>query len=146
MLDRKGDSYLIAVGKPNFIESTRSAHSQASELVTKAESALAGAKVRDYHSEQARALIDQAMTRYLHAKEALEKGTLSSFEQATNLAKETIGLINAANQAEQQYQLQQPQPQQSQPEQMIVVSAVLVVVVAAITVYVVRRRRSRARA
>ena len=143
LLDRKGDSYLIAVGKPNFIESTRSAHSQASELVTKAESALAGAKVRDYHSEQARALIDQATTRYLHAKEALEKGTLTSFEQAANMAKEIIGLINAANQAEQQYQLQHPQ--QSPPEQMIIVSVVLVVVVAATTLYVARRRRPRAK-
>jgi len=144
LLDRKGDSYLIAAGVPNFVESARSAYSQASELVIKAESALAAAKLQDYRSENARALIDQAVTRYLHATQALGKGTLASFELASNLAKETIGLINAANQAEQQYQPQQPQLGLS--EQTIAVSSVLVVAITGAVFYVTRRRRRKARA
>ncbi len=105
LFDKRQDSYIVAVGKSNHMDSAKSAYQQAKDLLGQAESLLTEASAKTYQAQEARELFAQAMKRYTDAKQAFANRTLASLQEAAKDAKEAVRLFNEAKQAELRYQL-----------------------------------------
>ena len=96
ILDKKNDSYVVAVCDPSSVSSARSAY----EGVQQAEELLATAKGKNYNTSQAREFVSSAERSLEEAHETLGSVGSDIFQEAVARSNECMTLLSEAQSAE----------------------------------------------
>lgn len=135
LLDKLDDSYVVTAGAPDFVDSAKASYAKGKDMIQKAETLLKD--TTSYKSQDAIAIINQALQLEKIAKEALRTKTLEPFKEAVSHANETLCLLDRAKQVEQHYELT------VHPEQNLSVwmSAAVIAMGVIVGVYFVRKKK-----
>ena len=138
LLDKTKDSYLVTAGTPDSVNNAKASYANAKDLIQRAETLLK--ETASYQSQDAIAIVNQALEQDKMAKEALLARTFEPFKEAVNHANQTLPLLDRANQVEQQYELniRRTSPEQNLP---IWIPATMLAIGVIVGVYLVRKRR-----
>jgi len=138
LLDKSSDSYLVTAGTPDSVNIAKASYAKAKDLIQRAETLLK--ETTSYQSQDAIAIVNQALEQDKMAKEALLDRTFEPFKEAVNHANQTLTLLDRAKQVEQQYELniRQTSPEQNLP---IWIPAAMLAIGIVVGVYLVRKRR-----
>jgi M6 family metalloprotease-like protein len=138
LLDKSSDSYLVTAGTPDSVNIAKTSYAKAKDLIQRAETLLK--ETTSYQSQDAIAIVDQALEQDRVAKEDLLARTFEPFKEAVNHANQTLTLLDRAKQVEQQYKLniRRTSPEQNFP---IWIPAGMLAIGIVVGVYLVRKRR-----
>lgn len=138
LLDKSSDSYLVTAGTPDSVNNAKASYANAKDLIQRAETLLK--ETTSYQSQDAIAIVNQALEQDKMAKEDLLARTFEPFKEAVNHANQTLTLLDRAKQVEQQYKLN---IRRTSPEQnlSIWIPAGMLAIGIVVGVYLVRKRR-----
>jgi hypothetical protein len=139
LLDKSSDSYLVTAGTPDSVNNAKASYANAKDLIQRAETLVK--ETTSYQSQDAIAIVNQALEQDKMAKEDLLARTFEPFKEAVNHANQTLTLLHRAKQVEQQYKLN---IRQTSPEQnlSIWIPAGMLAIGIVVGVYLVRKRRT----